>query len=67
MKNPQQLQFNFKPRDATPEEVQKWQEEELEPLGRIQIPFVAFMAFVQVFVFGSMLATFWLIDKGFNG
>ena len=46
MRNPQQLQFNFKPRDATPEEVQKWQEEELEPLGRIQIPFVAFYKYL---------------------
>ena len=45
----------------------EWQEKELDWWGKIQIPLVAFMAFVQVFMFGSMLMAFWLIDRGFNG
>ena len=61
-----ELQLN-KTVDATPEQWKEWQEKELDWWGKIQIPLVAFMAFVQVFVFGSMLMAFWLIDKGFNG
>ena len=54
-------------REATDEEWDEWQEKELNWWGKIQIPLVAFMAFVQVFMFGSMLMAFWLIDRGFNG
>ena len=65
---PQQLELQLnKTEDATAEEWDEWQEKELNWWGKIQIPLVAFMAFVQVFMFGSMLMAFWLIDKGFNG
>ena len=65
---PQQLEMQLnKTVDATPEEWEEWQEKELDWWGKIQLPLVAFMAFVQVFVFGSMLMAFWLIDRGFNG
>ena len=55
-----ELQLN-KTVDATPEEFEKWRKEELDWYGDRQIPFVAFMAFVQVFAFGSMLMAFYLI------
>lgn len=59
---PQQLEMQLnKTVDATPEEWEEWQEKELDWWGKIQIPLVAFMAFVQVFVFGSMLMAFYLI------
>ena len=59
---PQQLEMQLnKTVDATPEEWEEWQEKELDWWGKIQIPLVAFMAFVQVFAFGSMLMAFYLI------
>lgn len=65
---PEQLKLQLnKTTEATPEEAKEWWEKELKPWGERQIPLVAFMAFVQVFVFCGMLAAFWLIDKGFNG
>ena len=60
---PQQLNLNFKPRDATPEEFKEWEEKELNWWADIQIPLVAFMAIVQLLVFGSMLMAFYLIGK----
>ncbi len=64
----QQLQFNLhKPRDATPEEFDKWQKEHLQPLGDAQLKFVAFMAVVQFLTLVFMMMSFWLIGKGFNG
>ena len=57
-----ELQLN-KTVDATEEERLEWQEKELDWWANIQIPFVAFMAFVQLFVFGSMLMAFYLIGK----
>ena len=59
----QQLNLNFKPRDATPEEFKEWEEKELNWWAEIQIPLVAFMAIVQLLVFGSMLMAFYLIGK----
>lgn len=59
-----QLEFNFKkPRDATPEEHRKWIEEELIPLGKKQISFIAFMSVLQVATVGLMLLAFWVIGK----
>ena len=55
-----ELQLN-KTVDATPEEFEKWRKEELDWYADRQIPFIAFMAFVQVFAFGSMLMAFYLI------
>jgi len=60
---PQQLKFNFKPRDATPEEQKEWIEKELVPLGEKQLPFIAFMSVLQVATVGLMLLAFWVIGK----
>ena len=57
-----ELQLN-KVADATEEEWKEWEEKELNWWAEIQIPFVAFMAFVQLFVFGGMLMAFYLIGK----
>ena len=62
---PQQLEIQLnKTVDATDEEWDEWQEKELDWWAEKQIPIVAFMAFVQLFVFGGMLMTFFLIGKG---
>ena len=62
---PQQLEIQLnKTVDATEEEWDEWQEKELNWWAEKQIPIVAFMAFVQLFVFGGMLMTFFLIGKG---
>tara|TARA_B100000575_G_C23000096_1_gene576292 strand:+ start:510 stop:779 length:270 start_codon:yes stop_codon:yes gene_type:complete len=64
---PQQLEFQLnKTIDATPEEFEEWQETELNWWGERQIPIVAIMAFVQLFVFGSMLMAFVLIGEVFK-
>ena len=62
---PQQLQIQLnKTVEATDEEWDEWQEKELNWWAERQIPIVAFMAFVQLFVFGGMLMAFVLIGKG---
>ena len=62
---PQQLEIQLnKTVEATDEEWDEWQEKELDWWAERQIPIVAFMAFVQLFVFGGMLMTFFLIGKG---
>ena len=62
---PQQLEIQLnKTVDATDEEWDEWQEKELDWWAERQIHIVAFMAFVQLFVFGGMLMTFFLIGKG---
>ena len=59
---PQQLELQLnKTVEATEEEWEEWQEKELDWWAERQIPLVAFMAFVQLFVFGSMLMIFYLI------
>jgi len=55
-----ELQLN-KTVEATDKEWDEWQEKELNWWAEKQIPLVAFMAFVQLFVFGSMLVAFYLI------
>jgi|TARA_B100000424_G_scaffold150664_1_gene114849 hypothetical protein len=52
--------------DATPEQINEWQEKELNWWAEIQLPLVAFMAFVQLAVFGGMLLTMILIGEGFK-
>ena len=52
--------------DATPEQFNEWQEKELNWWAEIQLPLVAFMAFVQLAVFGGMLLTMILIGEGFK-
>ena len=62
---PQQLEIQLnKTVDATDKEWDEWQEKELDWWAERQIPLVAFMAFVQLFVFGGMLMAFFLIGKG---
>jgi len=62
---PQQLEIQLnKTVEATDEEWDEWQEKELDWWAERQIPIVAFMAFVQVFVFGGMLMAFFLIGQG---
>ena len=62
---PQQLEIQLnKTVEATDEEWDEWQEKELNWWAEKQIPIVAFMAFVQLFVFGGMLMAFFLIGKG---
>ena len=62
---PQQLEIQLnKTVEATDEEWDEWQEKELDWWAERQIPIVAFMAFVQLFVFGGMLMAFFLIGKG---
>ena len=59
---PQQLEMQLnKTVEATDEE---WDEKELDWWAEKQIPIVAFMAFVQLFMFGSMLMIFYLINLG---
>lgn len=52
-----------KPRDATPEEVQQWQDEELGPQAEWALHSVVAASVIQVTVFGFMLSMFWVIDK----
>ena len=62
---PQQTEIQLnKTADATDEEWDEWQEKELDWWAEKQIPIVAFMAFVQLFMFGSMLMIFYLINLG---
>ena len=62
---PQQLEIQLnKTVEATDEEWDEWQEKELNWWAEKQIPIVAFMAFVQLFVFGGMLMAFFLIGQG---
>ena len=62
---PQQLKIQLnKTIEATDEEWEEWQEKELNWWAERQIPIVAFMAFVQLFVFGGMLMAFVLIGQG---
>ena len=62
---PQQLEIQLnKTVNATDEEWDEWQEKELDWWAEKQIPIVAFMAFVQLFMFGSMLMIFYIINLG---
>ena len=58
-KNYQQPSLNFKSQDSTLEEQEIWNEKELKPWAERQLGIVALMSFVQLFMFGLMLLTFW--------
>ena len=60
---PQQLEFVFGPRDATPEEQKEWIDGELEWWGKYRLKIVAIMALVQVGMFGFMLLSFYTIGE----
>tara|TARA_B100000902_G_scaffold51531_1_gene58258 strand:+ start:1805 stop:2074 length:270 start_codon:yes stop_codon:yes gene_type:complete len=62
----QQLEINFIPRDATPQEALEWQEKELAWWGDRQLNIVALATGVQVFVFFGMLMTMKLIGAAFS-
>ena len=62
----QQLEFNFGPRDATPEEIEQWWKDELEPKGDSQLKFVAFMALVQLLTLFFMFSAFFMIGLGLD-
>ena len=57
----QQLTLNLnKTADATPEEFEKWQEEELNPWAEKQLAIVAIMAVIQVMMLGLMFSVMFL-------
>ena len=60
-----ELQLN-KTVEATPDEFLEWQEKELNWWAEKQLPIVAFMAVVQLVMFGGMLLTMILIGEGFK-
>ena len=60
-----ELQLN-KTVEATPDEFLDWQEKELNWWAEKQLPIVAFMAVVQLVMFGGMLLTMILIGEGFK-
>ena len=60
-----ELQLN-KTKEATPDEFLDWQEKELNWWAEKQLPIVAFMAVVQLVMFGGMLLTMILIGEGFK-
>lgn len=53
---PQQLRFVFKPRDATPEEVEDWYETELKWWGEKQFKIIIIATIVQISALGFMAA-----------
>ena len=62
---PQQIEIQLnKTANATDEEWDEWQEKELDWWAEKQIPIVAIMAFVHLFMFGRMLMIFYLINLG---
>lgn len=61
---PQQLQFTFAPRDATPEETKEWHEKEGKWWADRGLLTVAIASFTQFFMFGLMLLTMKIIELG---
>lgn len=59
-----QPEIVFKPKDATPEEVDEWQEGELDWWGDRQLPLIFIMALVQLGALGFMFTTFYIISIG---
>ena len=61
---PQQLDFNFGPREATPEEFEEWRKKELDWWGDRQLKFIALAVLVQFSALAFMFTTFMVIDMG---
>tara|TARA_B100001094_G_scaffold8773_1_gene7906 strand:- start:3457 stop:3663 length:207 start_codon:yes stop_codon:yes gene_type:complete len=61
-----QLQLN-KTRDATPEEHEEWINNELLPIGDMQLKFVAMMSVIQFATLGMMMVSFWVIGTFISG
>lgn len=61
---PQQLELPlWKPREATPEEVQQWFVEELKPQADKSLQYVVMASIIQACCLGFMFSMFWVIDK----
>ena len=58
-----QLEINFKPAEATKEQIEKW-EENLNWWAKIQLPAVAVMSIIQLSMLGLMAMTMYLIKLG---
>ena len=67
MRYPQQTSLNFKPADATPLEVKKWEQTDYFRKGDFDVMqlFVVVPALIQIAMFGLMLGIFWLNSKIF--
>ena len=62
----QQLELHFKPRDATPQEAQEWQETELAWWGDRQLHIVAIAVVVPMAALGMMGAVMLLNEQAFG-
>ena len=60
-----ELQLN-KTVEATPQQIEDWQNNELTPWAEKQLPIVAFMSLVQLSALGFMMACFFLISTTFK-
>ena len=58
----QQLQFTFKPKDATPEQIAEWHEKEGKWWADRRLTIVAIASVVQFSAMGMMLLSFYLIQ-----
>jgi|TARA_Y100000996_G_C22488641_1_gene629255 hypothetical protein len=58
----QQLQFTFKPKDATPEQIAEWHEKEGKWWADRSLTIVAIASVVQFSAMGMMLLSFYLIQ-----
>ncbi|MDB4787236.1 hypothetical protein OAG26_00855 [Flavobacteriales bacterium] len=68
-KFPSQPQLNFISRDATPEEIEEWQNEASDYHETVKNVMGAVIAgsFFQFFTLGSMILAFYMIDLGLDG
>ena len=58
----QQLQFTFKPKDATPEQIAEWHEKEGKWWADRNLTIVAIASVIQFSAMGMMLLSFYLIQ-----
>jgi len=58
----QQLQFTFKPKDATPEQIAEWHEKEGKWWADRSLTIVAIASVVQFSAMGFMMLSFYLIQ-----
>tara|TARA_B100000902_G_C26935400_1_gene728368 strand:- start:78 stop:314 length:237 start_codon:yes stop_codon:yes gene_type:complete len=58
----QQLEFTFKPRDATPEQIAEWHEKEGKWWADRGLTIIAIASVVQFSAMGFMMLSFYLIQ-----
>ena len=58
----QQLEFTFKPRDATPEQIAEWHEKEGKWWADRGLTIIAIASVVQFSALGFMMLSFYLIQ-----